>query len=164
MTLEQYRTLSKEEQDMIMSTLEKMEYPVPPGLVPISLWDIETYYKKRHREREKNTTISWPTNLSRKEQVICKIDMIRTMLEYSLIEINNINQKYNIIDIPQKNADDFTFINAMILFCKSVERDIYKHKSTIDGPKWVGIASDAASLLNLLFKPMMKSFQKKNQI
>jgi hypothetical protein len=163
MTLEQYRAFSKEEQDMIMSTLEKMEYPASPGLVPISLWDIETYYKKRHREREKSTTISWPANLSKKEQVICKIDMIHTMLEYSAYSLSG-KVQIDMHEMTAAESDQLTFINAMILFCKSVERDIYKHKSTIDGPKWAGIASDAASLLNLLFKPMMKSFQKKNQI
>lgn len=164
MTLEQYRVFSKEERDTLMTALEKMEYPVPLGLVPISLWDIEVYYKKRHRAREQKHNISWPVNLSKKEQVICKIDMICSMLDYSLIEIDNINQRYNIRDIPQKNADNFTFINAMKLFCKSIEMDIYAHKSTIDGPRWAGIPSDAATLLNLLFKPMLKSFQKNNQI
>jgi hypothetical protein len=154
MTLDQYRNFVKEERDIIHSTLEKMKYPTPNGIIPISLWDIETYYKKRHQERKKSPHIPWPVNLSKKEQVICKIDMIRSMLEYSL-KVATSNA------VPTQNTDEFTFITAMILFCKSIEKDIYSHKSTIDGPRWAGITSDTAKLLNLLFKSMMKSFQKK---
>ena len=52
MTLEQYRALSKEEQELIMTTLQNMEYPVP-NKYPFNYWDIEFYYKKRYKERER---------------------------------------------------------------------------------------------------------------
>ena len=52
----------------------------------------------------------------------------------------------------------------MIMFCNSVEKEIYRHKSSIDGPKWAGIPSDAAAILNVLYKPLVKSFQKKYQV
>jgi hypothetical protein len=162
MTLEQYRALSKEEQELIMTTLQNMVYPVP-NKYPFNYWDIEFYYKKRYKEREKNTNISWPTNLSKKEQVICKIDMMRSLLEGSALCFNGKVQ----IDMHEMSAaelDQLTFINVMIMFCNSVEKEIYKHKSSIDGPKWAGIPSDAAAILNVLYKPLVKSFQKKYQV
>ena len=78
MTLEQYRNFSKEDQELVMSMLRDVEYPTP-NKYPLNYWDIEFYYKKRYKEREKSTNISWPANLSKKEQVICKIDMMRTL-------------------------------------------------------------------------------------
>jgi hypothetical protein len=162
MTLEQYRALSKEEQELIMTTLQNMVYPVP-NKYPFNYWDIEFYYKKRYKEREKNTNISWPANLSKKEQVICKIDMMRSLLEGSALCFNGKVQ----IDMHEMSAaelDQLTFINVMIMFCNSVEKEIYKHKSSIDGPKWPGIPSDAAAILNVLYKPLAKSFQKKYQV
>ena len=163
MTLEEYRGLSKEEQELVMTTLQNMEYPVPNNLITRNLWDIEFFYKKRYREREKNPNISWPANLSKKEQVICKIDMMRTLLESSATSFNGKVQ----IDMHEMSAaehDQLTFINVMIVFCKSVEKEIYKHKSSLDGPKWAGIPSDAAAILNVLYKPLVKSFQKKYQV
>ena len=162
MTLEQYRALSKEEQELIMTTLQNMDYPVP-NKHPLNYWDIEFYYKKRYKEREKNTNISWPANLSKKEQVICKIDMMRTLLEASAYVLDSKVQ----IDMHERSAvesDQLTFINVMIMFCNSVEKEIYRHKSSIDGPKWAGIPSDAAAILNVLYKPLAKSFQKKYQV
>jgi hypothetical protein len=162
MTLEQYRALSKEEQELIMTTLQNMDYPVL-NKYPFNYWDIEFYYKKRYKEREKNTNISWPANLSKKEQVICKIDMMRTLLEGLALCLDGKVQ----IDMHEMSAaehDQLTFINAMIMFCNSVEKEIYKHKSSIDGPKWAGIPSDAAAILNVLYKPLVKSLQKKYQV
>ena len=163
MTLEQYRTFSKEDQEFIMTTLQDMEYPVPSNLITRNLWDIEHYYKKRFKEREKNSNISWPANLSKKEQVICKIDMMQTLLEASAHSFDGKVQ----IDMHEMSAvehDQLTFINVMLMFCKSVEKEIYKHKSSLDGPKWAGIPSDAAAILNVLYKSLVKSFQKKYQV
>jgi hypothetical protein len=162
MTLEQYRALSKEEQELIMTTLQNMDYPVP-NKHPLNYWDIEFYYKKRYKEREKNTNISWPANLSKKEQVICKIDMMRTLLEASAHSYSGKVQ----IDMHEMTRDEgqqLELINLMIMFCNSVEKEIYRHKSSIDGPKWAGIPSDAAAMLNVLYKPLVKSFQKKYQV
>lgn len=163
MTLEQYRSLSVEEQEVVMTTLHNMDYPVPTNLVGRNLWDIEFYYKRRYKEREKNPNISWPTNLSKKEQVICKVDMIKTLLESSATTLNG-KVQIDMHEMSEVEHDQLTFINAMIMFCKSVEKDIYKHKSSIDGPKWSGIPSDAAAILNVLYKPLVKSFQKKFQV
>lgn len=162
MTLEQYRNLSKEDQESLMSMIRDIEYPTP-NKYPFNFWDIEFYYKKRYKEREKNTNISWPANLSKKEQVICKIDMMRTLLEASAYVLDSKVQ----IDMHERSAaegDQLTFINVMIMFCNSVEKEIYRHKSSIDGPKWAGIPSDAAAMLNVLYKPLVKSFQKKYQV
>ena len=130
MTLEQYRNLSKEDQESLMSMIRDIEYPTP-NKYPFNFWDIEFYYKKRYKEREKNTNISWPANLSKKEQVICKIDMMRTLLEASAYVLDSKVQ----IDMHERSAaegDQLTFINVMIMFCNSVEKEIYRHKSSID--------------------------------
>ena len=162
MTLEQYRNLSKEDQESLMSMIRDIEYPTP-NKYPFNFWDIEFYYKKRYKEREKNTNISWPANLSKKEQVICKIDMMRTLLEASAHSYSGKVQ----IDMHEMTRDEgqqLELINLMIMFCNSVEKEIYRHKSSIDGPKWAGIPSDAAAILNVLYKPLVKSFQKKYQV
>ena len=162
MTLEQYRNLSKEDQESLMSMIRDIDYPVP-NKYPFNFWDIEFYYKKRYKEREKNTNISWPANLSKKEQVICKIDMMRTLLEASAHSYSGKVQ----IDMHEMTRDEcqqLELINLMIMFCNSVEKEIYRHKSSIDGPKWAGIPSDAAAMLNVLYKPLVKSFQKKYQV
>ena len=162
MTLEQYRNLSKEDQESLMSMIRDIEYPTP-NKYPFNFRDIEFYYKKRYKEREKNTNISWPANLSKKEQVICKIDMMRTLLEASAHSYSGKVQ----IDMHEMTRDEgqqLELINLMIMFCNSVEKEIYRHKSSIDGPKWAGIPSDAAAMLNVLYKPLVKSFQKKYQV
>ena len=163
MTLEQYRAFSKEEQELIMTTLQNMEYPVPSNLITRNLWDIEFFYKKRFKEREKNSNISWPANLSKKEQVICKIDMMQTLLDTSAHSYDG-KVQIDMHEMSAAESDQLTFINAMIMFCNSIEKEIYKHKSSLDGPKWVGIPSDAAAILNVLYKPLVKSFQKKYQV
>jgi hypothetical protein len=89
--------------------------------------------------------------------------MMRTLLEASAYVLDSKVQ----IDMHERSAaegDQLTFINVMIMFCNSVEKEIYRHKSSIDGPKWAGIPSDAAAILNVLYKPLIKSFQKKYQV
>jgi hypothetical protein len=162
MTLEQYRNFSKEDQELVMSMLRDAEYPTP-NKYPLNYWDIEFYYKKRYKEREKSTNISWPANLSKKEQVICKIDMMRTLLEASAQSFSGKIQ-IDMHEMSKAESEQLELINVMIMFCNSVEKEIYRHKSSIDGPKWAGIPSDAAAILNVLYKPLVKSFQKKYQV
>ena len=67
-------------------------------------------------------------------------------------------------EMSKAESEQLELINVMIMFCNSVEKEIYRHKSSIDGPKWAGIPSDAAAILNVLYKPLVKSFQKKYQV
>jgi hypothetical protein len=89
--------------------------------------------------------------------------MMRTLLEASAHSYSGKVQ----IDMHEMTRDEgqrLELINLMIMFCNSVEKEIYRHKSSIDGPKWAGIPSDAAAMLNVLYKPLVESFQKKYQV
>jgi hypothetical protein len=150
MTVDQYRSLSDLEKDQALMYLKGFEFEVPninASEFTRHMLSIDWYYNQRFKEREKKPEISWPLKLSKKEEVVCKLTMMRTMLEFS-----------NKNSIVEDNAKVTFMLSA---FIKSAIFEVYKHKSSLDGPRFSGIPEDIARVINAFYPGLIKSFQKK---
>jgi hypothetical protein len=47
------------------------------------------------------------------------------------------------------------------VFIKSAIKEVYRHKSSLDGPKFGGIPEDIAQVINAFYSGLIKSFRKK---
>ena len=150
MTVDQYRALSDLEKDQTLMYLKGFEFEVPnvdTSLFTRHMLSIDWYYNQRFKEREKKPEISWPSKLSKKEEVVCKLTMMQTMLDAS--------NRNSVIE-------DNTKVTFMLsVFIKSAIKEVYKHKSSLDGPKFVGIPEDIAQIINAFYPGLIKSFRKK---
>ena len=113
--------------------------------------EIETYVADRMRDREKLSTITFPEKLSKKEAVICRLKMMKEMLKYA----------------PSFDDDADTMHNACRIFIASVLADLYSHKSVKEGntwSKWLGLEPATAELLNCIYTPLLKCYERKFKI
>ena len=70
----------------------------------------------------------------------------------------------NLLETSYRTAstpENATFINGLLIFIKSAIKEVYKHKSSIDGPKFRGIPEDVAQVINAFYPNLIKSFRKK---
>jgi hypothetical protein len=146
MTVDQYRSFSVEEQELLLRTLadHTWEFKFP---TPVHLFDMDHYIDLRMQQRKLNSIITWPEKLSKKEMVLCKIAMIKDVLS----SVNIVQQDYV--------TDTVAYANAMVLFMKSIEKEVYAFQTSKE-VKWPGLASDAAQILNSLYKSLYKSLKK----
>jgi hypothetical protein len=149
MTVGDYRALDLADRDKFHHLIEDhLKFNTVISGATLPMMDIDTYFKERFEERAKNTAITWPKELSKKEQVICKLKMIQTMLT----ALQEASEEARVMKL------------TCLAFIKSVQQEIYKHKSTKDGPKWEGLDSDAANILNLIYIPVYECFEKQFKI
>jgi hypothetical protein len=146
MKLSQYRLLQNEERRQIIEYLHTIQYEVVDPSATIKTFNIETYYELRIKARTPDR--SWPKDLSKKEKILCKIAMIKAMLSAS-------------ITIEDSEASAIT---TALAFLRSVESEIYSHKSVAGGPKFEGIPKDAAEVISGFYVNLLKAFQKKFKI
>jgi hypothetical protein len=146
MTVDQYRSFSGEEQELLLRTLadHTWEFKFP---TPAHLFNMDHYIDLRMQQRKDNSNITWPEKLSKKEMVLCKIAMIKDVLS----SVNIVQQDYV--------TDTAAYANAMVLFMKSIEKEVYAFQTSKE-VKWPGLASDAAQILNSLYKSLYKSLKK----
>jgi hypothetical protein len=146
MTLDQYRTFSDEERELLLRTLadHTWEFKFP---TPANLFDMDHYIGLRMQQRKQNTNITWPEKLSKKEMVLCKIAMMQDVLA----NVNLVQQDYV--------TDTAAYANAMAIFLKSVTKEVYAFQTSKE-VKWPGLSTDAAHILNALFKSLYKSLKK----
>jgi len=140
MTLAQFKALSPEERAGVLEVIETNEWLVPDSFDE-NILDIEFFFEKRKKARKPG--IDWPENLSKKEQVLCKVDMIQTMLNTALT-------KWDLAVTGEE-------------FIKSILKEIYSTKVEL-GVKFLGLDEDAACVLNAFYKSLNKAFRKKMQI
>jgi len=149
MTLEQYRNLSEVERQEALLLLKQTEFEVPVldrKEFSIDMLSVDWYYRQRFKEREKKPEISWPSKLSKKEEVVCKLTMMQTILEAS--------------HRTSLTEDNMRYTMSLISFIKSSIKEVYRHKSSLDGPKFGGIPEDVAQVINAFYPNLMKSFRK----
>lgn len=113
--------------------------------------DIEHYYNLRFEERKLKLEIFWPANLSKRERIICKLNMLIAMLECL------------VTDTPEK----VTAVDSARMFVKSVIKDSFTSGVTKTSKKtqtsfktYEGIPPDASYVLNAVFESMIGNFQK----
>ena len=148
LTVNAFQNLSELEKAILYQSVE-IELPkiyVIPAAACRAWIDIETYKLARFDARNAKPEIQWPKDLSKKELVLCKLNMIHLLFSEATSSSDE-----SIKDI----------VNMFISFIADVKSDIYRHKSSIEAPKWAGLAPDVAELLNRLFKPLLKEYQKK---
>jgi hypothetical protein len=113
--------------------------------------EIETYIADRMRDREKMSTVTWPEKLSKKETVICRLKMMKEMLKHAC---------------PINDDADTMYLSCK-LFIASVLMDVYSHKSEKEGTKWTkweGLDPAAAELLNCIYIPLLKCYERKFKV
>ena len=155
MTVEQYRNLTDLEKDQTLMYLKGFEFEVPTistgtgytGYFTRHMLSIDWYYNQRFKEREKKPEISWPPKLSKKEEVVCKLSMMQTMLQDSFSK--------------SQDLENAKVTSMLLTFIKSAIAEVYRHKSSLDGPKFAGIPEDIAQVINAFYPGLIKSFRKK---
>jgi hypothetical protein len=68
------------------------------------------------------------------------------------------------LDASNRNSitEDNTNATYMLsVFIKSAIKEVYRHKSSLDGPKFGGIPEDIAQVINAFYSGLIKSFRKK---
>lgn len=149
MTIDQYRALSDLERDQALMYLKGFEFEVPKMDTGFTrhMLSIDWYYNQRFKEREKKPEISWPSKLSKKEEVVCKLSMMQTMLQDSFNK--------------SQDLENTKVTHMLLTFIKSAIAEVYRHKSSLDGPKFSGIPEDIAQVINAFYPGLIKSFRKK---
>lgn len=116
----------------------------------VSIIDIETYYEARFAERRNKPEILWPKELSKRERIICKANMLLSML-------NTL-----IVDTPNKD----TAVDSAKVFVKSIIKDSYQSTVTKTNKKtqeeyktYDGIPPRAAEVLNVIYHSIIEKFQ-----
>ena len=165
--LESFKVAGKTVQDTVLSLIQSESWTITDSalrafeelrteefgkalIIPFSrrIYDIDMYlsFRKARRGTTRPNGDLWPEELSRKEVVLCKIDMISTLfaLHKAGVETNN-----NTKDYVERLIED-------------IKRSVYKWKWDKDKPKerWPGLDPDAATILNTLYK----SFKNSNQL
>lgn len=104
-------------------------------------FDIERYYNMRFEQRKLKPDIPWPKHLSKKEKVLCKLNMVEDILKHTLACTTTCGTsifKSGVIGIA-------------IHFLKEEKANCYE-----DG--WNGISDTSADALNDLYALLVKSY------
>lgn len=115
---------------------------------------IDNYYDLRFEKRDKSK--QWPAKLSKKEIILCKIEMIRTMLTLGVIAL-----------APQVTVQDQRVMDMLKHELKKIEKEVYSKVTpeNIDNKgyyKYLGLPKKDADFLNEIYKILIKRFQKKS--
>ena len=141
---------------LMLEELRELIFTYQPG--DEKYFIIDNYYDLRFEKRDKNK--QWPAKLSKKEVVLCKIEMIRTMLTLGVIAIVSLAEKEGIV------GQEYRVMDMLKHELKKIEKDVYKVvPENIDGKgyyKYPGISQKDASFLNEIYKILIKRFQKKS--
>lgn len=154
MTLKDYRELSPEDKVKLLELISTYlifdtEIVLDLGSKPVN--DIEGYVEARMQERKKNTSFTWPEKLSKREFIICRLNMVQGML----------------LVAPCLDQDSELMKRACQVFIKSVMEPIYQWKpgEVEPGKKYPngfpGLDQDVASVINHIYQTVNKYFEKK---
>lgn len=105
------------------------------------VFDIERYYNMRFEQRKLKPEIAWPKHLSKKEKVLCKLNMVEDILKHTLACTTKSNTSIFKSDT----------IGIAIHFLKEEKANCY-----VDG--WNGISDTSANALNDLYTLLVKSY------
>lgn len=96
-------------------------------------FDIDNYYNARFDQRKLKPEIAWPKHLSKKEKVICKLNMLGDILKHS-----NATNPTGVIGVAKH------FLKEETANCYTAE--------------WNGISETSAATLNDLYASLVKSY------
>jgi len=111
-----------------------------------SLFDENHYFEMRMKNRKESLS---PT-LSKKEKVVCKLNMILELL--------------NVVQMSFKDSGEVIDKNILQEFVLTLKTEVFSGRlndTSGEYPKFKGIPIDAANLLNVIYQKINFAFQKK---
>jgi len=154
MTLDEFLKLESEDKELYIQILRRQISECTPSISTgenANIIDIDHYYDLRFEERKLKPEISWPTELSKRERIICKSNMLIAMLERLIVD----------------TVERETAVSSAIMFVKSVIKDSFTSVVTKTSKKtqtsfktYEGIPPAASGVLNAIYEAMIGNFQK----
>ncbi len=130
--------------------MEQVSFVFAPGTkfsVNTKIFTLDYWMERRKDERKLSTSVNWPENLSKKEKVICKLKLIRSLLEHA--EVEPVSDHFV--------AKELHKYLIMILDRQILE--IFKYQKNHPGEIWKGLAADSAKFLNTLHTKLNSSYK-----
>lgn len=190
MTIEQYITESEEFQNSMNLVIRETTFPmhttyaydcfltfaladeINPSGRPNYVFQLAFYISRRMKQRAMKTDISWPPELSKKESIICKLQMMTDQISIilSTLDPGDATRLVNnsVAGAIDPDIEDYIVLaKSLKSFIKSVVSELYAHKYIPDGDKWPGIDPRAALILNstnICLKNSFKQIINKNLV
>lgn len=150
MKYDEYVVLSSEEKIQFLDLLKqyityKDAYDID-STITLSDIDIQSYYDKRHEER-KNSPVNWPPNLSKKETILCKLALIKFLLEH----------------VNPGTPDAGVMIASAKIFVQTLTSSIIRitpATASKVGYVFQGLEKDVAEILNVIYELIIPYFEK----
>jgi hypothetical protein len=138
--LQNFLELSDREREMVLQLISETIWVFDDELRGYD-FIVEAYYNARIQDRD--PSIKWPEKLSKKERVICKMNMLKKILKCCQASEPESDWIYNVC--------------RGIVF--SITNNIFKSNTE---SKWPGLSDIEASVLNCIYTSLIKSYE--NQI
>ena len=111
----------------------------------IDLFNINIFYRQRIEDRKKHAR-NWPSALSTKEKVLCKLSMIKNLIKVTLLTPAE-NDSF-----LEHNAEIFKLAEYMTQIIEYDMQAILKEKSYSENKKWPGLQKDKANFYSTMYK------------
>lgn len=150
MTLAEYRLFTeKERTELVMLLMNSKENFIEPSNPPhTQIASIDYYYQLRFQNRSKQPNINWPKELSKKERIGCKLQMMKIMTEL-LNPITN---------------DAASIQSTFLAFIQDLQTNYVFAKPVINKQgypeKYQGLPEDAVRILNYFYKFILQKVYK----
>ena len=139
---------------------------------PNYVFQLAFYTSRRLKQRAQNSSIQWPAELSKKESIICKLQMMEDQMNIilSALDPGDITRlvQNTVAGAIDPDVEDYIILaKSLKSFIRSVASELYAHKYIPGGDKWPGIDPRAALVLNstnLCLKNSFKTIVNKNLV
>jgi hypothetical protein len=139
---------------------------------PNYIFQLAFYTNRRLKQRAQNSSIAWPSELSKKESIICKLQMMEDQINIilSALDPGDVTRLVNgsVAGSIDPDVEDYVILaKSLKSFIRSVASELYAHKYIPGGDKWPGIDPRAALVLNstnLCLKNSFKPIVNKNLV
>jgi hypothetical protein len=139
---------------------------------PNYVFQLAFYTSRRLKQRAQNSSIQWPTELSKKESIICKLQMMEDQMNIilSALDPGDVTRlvQNKVAGAIDPDVEDYIILaKSLKSFIRSVASELYAHKYTPGGERWPGIDPRAALVLNstnICLKNSFKTIVNKNLV
>lgn len=131
---------------------------------PNYVFQLAFYTSRRMKQRAQKADIAWPSELSKKESIICKLQMMTDQISIilSALDPGDATRLVNnsVAGAIDPDVEDYVVLaRSLKSFINSVASDLYAHKYVPGGEKWPGIDPRAALVLNSTNVCLKNSFK-----
>ena len=139
---------------------------------PNYVFQLAFYTSRRMKQRASKADLAWPSELSKKESIICKLQMMTDQISIilSALDPGDASRLVNgsVPGAIDPDIEDYVVLaRSLKSFINSVASDLYAHKYIPGGDKWPGIDPRAALVLNstnICLKNSFKEIINKNLV